>query len=121
MHQTTSKLAKKAKIGLDTNYSYLAGNALSRDKKGRVTSDDTNMASEMQAAGHVGGEEYTAYVYYEFEIAQVSTQGRGEDPKMARIVYLDYRSVKLVEPLIFLSSLILFYFLQQPSNWSQGG
>lgn len=65
--QTTPKLAKKAKSSLDTRYSYLAGNALGRDKKGRVTNDDSSMSNDMQAAGQ-GGEDYTAFVYYEFEI-----------------------------------------------------
>lgn len=65
--QTTPKYVKKAKASLDTRYSYLAGNALGRDKKGRVTQDDSTMQSDMQAAGHAG-EDYTAYVYYEFEI-----------------------------------------------------
>jgi V-type H+-transporting ATPase subunit C len=45
----------------------LAGNAFGRDKKGRVKKDDQAMAAEMQAASG-GGEEYTAFVYYEFEL-----------------------------------------------------
>ncbi len=58
------------KASLDTTYSYLGGGAFGRDKKGRVTKDDAAMASDLQAVGHVGdGAEYTAYVYYEFEIA----------------------------------------------------
>lgn len=67
--QTTPKLAKKAKQALDSEYSYLGGNAFGRDKKGRVTKDDSALSSEMGAAG-VGGEgsEYTAYAYYEFQI-----------------------------------------------------
>lgn len=65
--QTTPKLVKKAKSSLDARYSYLAGNALGRDKKGRVTHDDSSMQGDMQAAGQTG-EDYTAYVYYEFEI-----------------------------------------------------
>ncbi|KAK5172442.1 hypothetical protein BJ546DRAFT_845196 [Cryomyces antarcticus] len=66
--KTTPKLAKKVKASLDSTYSYLAGNAFGRDKKGRVAKDDSSMSSDMQAAGH-SGEDYTAYVYYEFEIA----------------------------------------------------
>jgi V-type H+-transporting ATPase subunit C len=70
--QTTPKLAKKAKIALDSTYSYLGGNAFGRDKKGRVTKDDSALSSEMSATGVGGyggeGSEYTAYVYYEFEI-----------------------------------------------------
>ncbi|KAB8220257.1 hypothetical protein BDV33DRAFT_98475 [Aspergillus novoparasiticus] len=56
-----SKQADKAKHNLDEKYSYLAGNAFGRDKKGRVKKDDP---SEV----HEGGGEYTAYVYYEFEL-----------------------------------------------------
>lgn len=41
---------------------------MSRDKKGRVTKDDSSVASEMQAAGHSGDNDYTPYVYYEFDI-----------------------------------------------------
>ena len=65
--QTSSKLAKKAATNLDAAYSYLAGNAFGRDKKGRVKKDDSAMVAEMQAAS-AGGEEYTAFVYYEFEL-----------------------------------------------------
>jgi V-type H+-transporting ATPase subunit C len=65
-------LAKKAKANLDSTYSYLGGNAFGRDKKGKITKDDSALSSEMNAAGvgaHSGeGNEYTAYVYYEFEI-----------------------------------------------------
>ncbi|KAI9841747.1 MAG: Vacuolar ATP synthase subunit C [Sclerophora amabilis] len=68
--KTTPKLAKKAKYSLDAAYSYLGGNAFGRDKKGRVTTkDDSAMSQEMAAAGHVGdGGEYSAYVFYEFDI-----------------------------------------------------
>lgn len=58
------KQADKAKHNLDEKYSYLAGNAFGRDKKGRVKKDDP---SEMAAGGEGGGAEYTAYVYYDFE------------------------------------------------------
>lgn len=70
--KTTPKQAKKAKASLDSTYSYLGGNAFGRDKKGKVTKDDSALSSEMAAAGvgaHGGeGAEYTAYVYYDFEI-----------------------------------------------------
>ncbi|TVY33005.1 V-type proton ATPase subunit C [Lachnellula subtilissima] len=68
--KTTPKLVKKAKTALDSSYSYLGGNAFGRDNKGRVTKDDSALSSEMAAAGVGGGEgsEYTAYVYYDFEI-----------------------------------------------------
>ena len=68
--QTTTKLAPKVKTSLDANYSYLGGNAFGRDKRGRVTKDDAALSSEMAAAGLATGEgnEYTAYVYYSFEL-----------------------------------------------------
>jgi len=66
--QTNGKAAKKAKSNLDTAYSYLGGNAFGRDNKGRVKKDDSAMSAEMQATGHTGDQEYTAYVYYEFEV-----------------------------------------------------
>ena len=57
---------------MDSKFSYLGGNAFGRDKKGKVTKDDSALSSEMAAAGvgaHGGeGSEYTAYVYYDFEI-----------------------------------------------------
>ncbi|WYZ34378.1 hypothetical protein EsH8_I_000654 [Colletotrichum jinshuiense] len=67
--KTNSKLAKKVKTALDSNYSYLGGNAFGRDKRGKITKDDAALSSEMAAAGLGGGEgnEYTAYVYYEFD------------------------------------------------------
>ncbi|KFX86187.1 hypothetical protein V490_09182, partial [Pseudogymnoascus sp. VKM F-3557] len=68
--KTNPKLAKKARQALDSAYSYLGGNAFGRDKKGRVTKDDSALSSEMSALGVGGGEgnEYTAYVCYEFEV-----------------------------------------------------
>jgi V-type H+-transporting ATPase subunit C len=70
--QTNQKAAKKAKTSLDSAYSYLGGNAFGRDKKGRVAKDDSTLSSDMAAAGvgaHGGeGNEYTAYVYYDFEV-----------------------------------------------------
>ncbi|KAI0846934.1 ATPase, V1 complex, subunit C [Daldinia vernicosa] len=68
---TNAKLVKKVKTALDSSYSYLGGSALGRDKRGRVTKDDAALTSEIAAAGlgHAGEEnEYTAYVYYEFEV-----------------------------------------------------
>lgn len=60
---------KRVKTALDSNYSYLAGNAFGRDKKGRMQKDDSAMSADMQAAGHTGdGSEYSAYVCYEFEV-----------------------------------------------------
>ncbi|KAL0939422.1 V-ATPase subunit C [Colletotrichum truncatum] len=67
--KTNSKLAKKVKTALDSNYSYLGGNAFGRDKRGKITKDDAALSSELAAAGLGGveGHEYTAYVYYEFD------------------------------------------------------
>ncbi|MCJ1338169.1 Vacuolar ATP synthase subunit C [Bachmanniomyces sp. S44760] len=66
---TSHKLAKKARSSLDISYSYLGGNAFGRDKKGRITKDDSSTSADMQAAGHTGdGGEYSAYVCYEFEV-----------------------------------------------------
>ena len=60
---------KRVRNALDSSYSYLAGNAFGRDKKGRMQKDDSSMSADMQAAGHTGdGGEYSAYVCYEFEI-----------------------------------------------------
>lgn len=64
--KTTPKQAKKAKASLDSAYSYLGGNAFSRDKNGKVAKDDSAFSSEMAAAGVAEG--YTPYVYFEFEI-----------------------------------------------------
>lgn len=57
------------KTALDSQFSYLGGNAFGRDKRGRVTKDDAAMSSEMAAAGLGTGDgnEYTAYVYYDLE------------------------------------------------------
>ena len=67
--QTNPKLSKKIRNSLDQTYSYLGGNAFGRDKKGRVTKDDSSTSADMQAAGHTGdGGDYSAYVCYEFEI-----------------------------------------------------
>lgn len=66
--QTNAKLAKTAKSNLDSAYSYLGGNAFGRDSKGRIKKDDATMSNDMQQAGHMGDQEYTAYVYYEFEV-----------------------------------------------------
>jgi V-type H+-transporting ATPase subunit C len=59
----TSKQADRAKQNLENKYSYLAGNAFGRDKKGRMQRDDPG---EMHAGGE-GGADYTPYVFYEFE------------------------------------------------------
>lgn len=61
--QTNPKQAARAKRALDEKYSYLAGNAFGRDKKGRVKKDEP---SDLHVAGEAGAE-YTPYVYYEFQ------------------------------------------------------
>ena len=67
--QTTGKQEKRVRQGLDKEYAYLAGNAMSKDKKGRPTKDDSNLGADMQAAGQ-GSEssEYSPYVCYDLEI-----------------------------------------------------
>ncbi|KAF4123311.1 V-type H+-transporting ATPase subunit C [Geosmithia morbida] len=67
--KTTPKVAPKVKTALDSQFSYLGGNAFGRDKRGKITKDDAAMSSEMAAAGlGIGeGNEYTAYVFYELE------------------------------------------------------
>lgn len=52
---------------LDYEYSYLGGNAIVRDAKGRVKKDDQTTQAEMAGAGH-GDADYTAYVYYELDV-----------------------------------------------------
>ncbi|KAI8936177.1 hypothetical protein NX059_006610 [Plenodomus lindquistii] len=66
--QTDPKAAKKAKTNLDSAYSYLGGNAFGRDNKGRIQKDDSATTTDMQQAGHLADQEYTAYVYYQFEV-----------------------------------------------------
>jgi len=66
--KTDAKAAKNAKTNLDAAYSYLGGNAFGRDSKGRIKKDDNATTSDMQQAGHLTDQEYTAYVYYEFEV-----------------------------------------------------
>lgn len=70
MRQTNPKLAKKVKASLDSAFSHLGGNAVGRDKRGRITKDDAAVSSEMAAAGLGNGDnnEYTPYVYYEFDL-----------------------------------------------------
>ncbi|KAJ5494276.1 ATPase V1 complex subunit C [Penicillium fimorum] len=59
----TTKQADRAKQNLENKYSYLAGNAFGRDKKGRMQRDDPG---EMHTGGE-GSADYTPYVFYEFE------------------------------------------------------
>ncbi|KAF1357060.1 hypothetical protein BDV97DRAFT_307631 [Delphinella strobiligena] len=67
--KTDPKRGKKAKANLDAAYSHLGGNAFGKDKKGRVTKDDSAMSTEIQSIGGSNAENYNAYVFYEFEIA----------------------------------------------------
>jgi V-type H+-transporting ATPase subunit C len=67
--QTTGKQEKRVRQGLDKEYSYLAGNAIGKDKKGRPTKDDANVDAGLQAAGQGGdGAEYSPYVCYGLEV-----------------------------------------------------
>lgn len=34
-----------------------------------MTKDDAQVTGELQATGHAGAEDYSAYVFYQFEIA----------------------------------------------------
>ncbi|KAF8471823.1 hypothetical protein BDZ91DRAFT_716604 [Kalaharituber pfeilii] len=58
-----AKLQQKVKKQLDKAYNYLGGNAFGRDKKGNIKNDIPSDLVTGDAA------DYTAYVYYEFEIA----------------------------------------------------
>lgn len=51
------------KKALDKAYNYLGGNAFGRDKKGNIKDD----AGEL--GGLMGDTEYSAYCYFEFEVA----------------------------------------------------
>ena len=66
--QTDSKKSKKAKGTLDARFQDLGGNAMTRDKKGRITQDDQGMQQEMASAGLGNQEGYEPYVFYEFEV-----------------------------------------------------
>ena len=66
--KTDGKRGKKAKANLDAKFSDLGGNAVSRDKKGKVTKDDANMQQEMAGAGFSADQGFEPYVFYEFEI-----------------------------------------------------
>ncbi|CAK3986468.1 probable H+-ATPase V1 subunit c, vacuolar [Lecanosticta acicola] len=66
--KTDPKRAKKAKASLDSRFSDLGGNALSKDKKGRPKQDDSHTQQEMAGAGLGGDTGYEPYVFYEFEI-----------------------------------------------------
>ncbi|KAI9665227.1 MAG: Vacuolar ATP synthase subunit C [Trizodia sp. TS-e1964] len=66
--RTTPKHAKSIKSNLDSKYSYLGGNALGKDKKGRTKKDDTSLSTD--AGMGLGDEgEYTAYVFYELDLS----------------------------------------------------
>lgn len=66
--QTTPNLVKRVRAALDLAYSYLGGNAVGRDEKGRPKKDDQATQTEMAGAGH-GDEGYTPYVFYEIEVS----------------------------------------------------
>jgi V-type H+-transporting ATPase subunit C len=58
--QTDQKRAEKARKGMDSDFSYLAGNAFGRDSKGRIQKEESVGGPEI--AGLEGGSEYSAYV-----------------------------------------------------------
>lgn len=53
---------------MDAAYGYLGGRALGRDKNGKPTKDNSELSSELAAAGVGEGSEYSPFVLYEFEI-----------------------------------------------------
>ncbi|ETI22112.1 hypothetical protein G647_06184 [Cladophialophora carrionii CBS 160.54] len=65
--KTDGKREKNVRKGLDNEYSYLAGNAFGRDKKGRVMKDEGMGQQDMVAGGGEQGE-YSAYVCYDIEV-----------------------------------------------------
>ncbi|KIW67507.1 hypothetical protein PV04_06751 [Phialophora macrospora] len=65
--KTDSKREKNVRKGLDNEYSYLAGNALGRDKKGRVVKDEGMGQQDMVAGGGDQGE-YSPYVCYDIDV-----------------------------------------------------
>ncbi|KAF2771690.1 ATPase, V1 complex, subunit C [Teratosphaeria nubilosa] len=64
--KTDPKRAKKAKAGLDSRFADLGGNAMGKDKKGRMVKDDPQ---ELAGAGMGAEQGYEPYVFYEFELA----------------------------------------------------
>ncbi|KAI9670658.1 MAG: Vacuolar ATP synthase subunit C [Alyxoria varia] len=72
--RTGPKTAKKAKGSLDARFVHLGGNAITRDRKGRVMKDEGGGQSGMVGGMEVaelaggGGGDYSPYVFYEFEI-----------------------------------------------------
>jgi V-type H+-transporting ATPase subunit C len=64
--QTDTKRDSKVRKGLDDEYSYLAGNAFGRDKKGRVKKDEGMGQQDMAIGGDQG--EYSAYVCYDINV-----------------------------------------------------
>ena len=65
--QTDSKREKNVRKGLDNEFSYLAGNAFGRDKKGRVKKDE-GMGQQDLAVGGSEQAEYSAYVLYDIDV-----------------------------------------------------
>lgn len=61
--QTNPKSARAVKKALDKAYNYLGGNAFGRDKKGNIKDDVGDLG------GLMGETEYSAYCYFEFEVA----------------------------------------------------
>lgn len=58
--QTNNKAAPRVEKILNDEYSYLGGNAFSRDKKGRVKKDEGSDLPGNEA------QDFTPFVYYEF-------------------------------------------------------
>ena len=67
MRQTDRKRESKARKGLDASFSYLAGNAFGRDKKGRVKKDEGMSGNDMVAGAESGGD-YSAFVCFDIDV-----------------------------------------------------
>ena len=64
--QTDTKREKKVTQALDTEFSYLAGNAFGKDKKGRPKKDDASGADAVGAAAEQG--DYSPHVLYSIDV-----------------------------------------------------
>ncbi|KAK5403911.1 Vacuolar ATP synthase subunit C [Exophiala xenobiotica] len=64
--KTDSKREKKARQGLDSEYSYLAGNAFGRDSKGRLKKDEGMSGTDLVTGGDQN--DYSAYVCYVIDV-----------------------------------------------------
>jgi V-type H+-transporting ATPase subunit C len=73
--QTDRKRSEKARKGMDSSFSYLAGNAFGRDSKGRVKKDEGMGGSGADLVAGAGGDaggasggDYAAFVCFEIDV-----------------------------------------------------